>query len=233
MLVFDTNNGDLTAFKAAVEEAYDVNHFKDVNYFLGLEFQWSAAGDKVRINQHKYVTTILERFGMDMTRTASTPMEEHYRNQLFAVHDACAFMPRPALGALLYLALLTRPDIVAAVRLLAQETEEPTAAVKLEVERWESKKRFMVTLSTTESDYIAMATEVQECIGLKVVLMDIGVSVEEIAVMEDKQGAQHFAENKGVTQRTRHIDTKYHWSRGKGCAQGHSYPILSDQQNDS
>ncbi|GMF48908.1 unnamed protein product [Phytophthora fragariaefolia] len=92
MLVFDTKNDDLTAFKAAVEEAYDVNHFKDVNYFLDLNPQWSAAGDKVRINQDKYVTTILERFGMDKTCTASTSMEKHYRNQLLAVQDTCAFM---------------------------------------------------------------------------------------------------------------------------------------------
>ncbi|KAE8883769.1 hypothetical protein PF003_g32038 [Phytophthora fragariae] len=73
----------------------------------------------------------------------------------------------------------------------------------------------MVTLSSAESEYIAMAAAVQECIGLMMVLKDIGMPVGPIVVMEGNQGAQQLAESKGVTQRSRHIDTKYHWLRDK------------------
>lgn len=68
----------------------------------------------------------------------------------------------------------------------------------------------MVPLSFTEAEYVAMASGVQECFGLMMVLKDIGVKVDEIVVMEDNQGAQHLTESKGVTQRPSHIDTKYH-----------------------
>ncbi|OWZ09946.1 Integrase, catalytic core protein [Phytophthora megakarya] len=196
-------------------------------------------------------------------------MEERFRDQLFETQELIDFKPRPALGALLYLSVLTRPDISTAVRLLAQETEHPTAAVKVGIERvfrylngnqnhglvlhgngdtqrdglvvycdaafavererksstgfaifydgnlveWGSKKQSTVTLSSTESEYIAMATAVQECIGIKMVLKDLGMDVEVVTVFEDNQGAQHLAESKAVTQRSRHIDTKYHWLR--------------------
>jgi hypothetical protein len=271
MLVFGESDEALASFKLAVENVYAVNHFAGMHFFLGLELQWSDAGDEVRVNQNKYASTILERFAMDKCREAATPMEEHYRNQLFEVQELTDFKPRPALGALLYLSVLTRPDLATAVRLLAQETEAPTAAVKngvdhafrylngtrdhglvfsrnediardgfvvycdapFAVERgrksstgyaicynanlvdWGSKKPTMVTLSSTESEYVAMAAAVQECIGLKMVLKDIGMPVGPIVMMEDNQGAQHLAECKGVTQRSRHIDTKYHWLREK------------------
>ncbi|KAF4034189.1 putative reverse transcriptase Ty1/copia-type domain-containing protein [Phytophthora infestans] len=60
-----------------------------------------------------------------------------------------------------------------------------------------------------------MATGVQECIGLMMVLKDVGITIGKIVPREDNQGAQHLAEGKGVTQRSRHIGTKYHWLREK------------------
>ena len=71
----------------------------------------------------------------------------------------------------------------------------------------------MVALSSTESEYFPIYIGVQECIGLKMVLQDIGIIVDKILVKEDNQGAQHLAQSKAVTQRSRHIDTKYHWLR--------------------
>ncbi|KAF4132787.1 hypothetical protein GN958_ATG18085 [Phytophthora infestans] len=259
---------DIVSFKAAMEAAFEVNHFEDVNFFLGLELTWSPSGDAVCVGQRKYSHTILERFGMEKTRSAATPMEERYRDKLFLDEDICEFKPRPAIGALLYLSVISRPDLATAIRLLAQETERPTRAVEdginrvfrylngtrdfglefkqrdesglvvycdaaFSVEReshsstgfaifycgnlveWGSKKQSMVTLSSTEAEYIAMGTGVQECIGLNMVLKDLRMEAAEILVFEDNQGAQHLAESKAVTQRSRHINTKYHWLRQK------------------
>ncbi|KAI9921725.1 hypothetical protein PsorP6_000281 [Peronosclerospora sorghi] len=245
-----------------MEATFEVNNFNDINYFLGLELQWSFSGDEVRVSQHKSV-------GMKNVRPEATPMEELYRNCIFQEQDLTTFQPRPALGALLYLSVLTRPDISTAVRLLAQETERPTAALKAGIENvfrylkstkeyglvirdgtehdglvvycdaafavererksstglaifydgnlveLGSKKQGTVNLSSTEAEYIAMATGLQGCIGIMLVLKDLDIVTKNIVVMEDNQGAQHLAESKGVTQRSRHIDTKYHWLREK------------------
>ena len=69
----------------------------------------------------------------------------------------------------------------------------------------------MVTLSSTTYEHIDLYSGFQECIGLTMVLQDIGINVDKILVMEDNQGAQHLAQIKVMTQRSRHIDTKYHW----------------------
>ena len=69
----------------------------------------------------------------------------------------------------------------------------------------------MVTLSSTMYENIDLYSGFQECIRLTMVLQDIGINVDKISVMEDNQGAQHLAQSKVMTQRSRHIDTKYHW----------------------
>ncbi|KAI9915099.1 hypothetical protein PsorP6_006935 [Peronosclerospora sorghi] len=206
---------------------------------------------------------------MKNVRPAATPMEERYRDRLIQEQDLTIFKPRLALGDLLYMSVHTRPDISTAVRLPAQETERPTAALRVGIENvfcylrsakehglvirdgaehnglvvycdaafavererksstgfaifydgnlveWGSKEQGTLTLSSTEAEYIAMATGLQECIGIMLVLKDLGIVIESTVVMEDNQGAQHLAESKGVTQRSRHIDTKYHWLREK------------------
>ncbi|OWZ04549.1 RxLR effector protein [Phytophthora megakarya] len=54
----------------------------------------------------------------------------------------------------------------------------------------------MVTLSSSEAEYIAIGSGVQECIGINLVLKDWGMEVDQITVFEDNQGAQHLAESK-------------------------------------
>ena len=78
----------------------------------------------------------------------------------------------------------------------------------------------MVTLSSTESEYIALCSGVQGCIGLKMVLQDIGIIMDKILVMEDNQGAQHLAQSKAVTQRLRHIEIKNHWLQDQVASGG-------------
>ncbi|KAE9040228.1 hypothetical protein PR001_g7174 [Phytophthora rubi] len=71
ILAFAMKDEDLSKLKAAVEDAYDVNNYEDINFFLGLQLQWSANGDEVRLNQQTYAETILELFGMEHAQSWS------------------------------------------------------------------------------------------------------------------------------------------------------------------
>ncbi|KAI9908394.1 hypothetical protein PsorP6_016346 [Peronosclerospora sorghi] len=235
ILAFAMCDADLFDFKASMEATFEVNNFNDINYFLGLELQWSSRGDDVRVIQHKYADTILYRFGIKNVCPAATPMEERYRESLFEEKDLTTLKPRTALGTLLYLSVLTRPDISTAStkehRLVIRDGADHdglviycNAVIAVERERkpstvlaifydgnlveWGSVKQGTVTLSSTEAEYIKMATGLKECIGIVLKLKELGIVTENIAVMEDNQGAQLLAESKGVNQRSRHIDTK-------------------------
>ncbi|KAH9119154.1 hypothetical protein LEN26_011775 [Aphanomyces euteiches] len=77
---------------------------------------------------------------------------------------------------------------------------------------WGTKRQPIVTLSTTEAEYVAMVYAAQECIGLKNIMCELGFD-EKIILYEDNRGAICLAESEGITQRSKHIDLRYHGIR--------------------
>jgi len=77
---------------------------------------------------------------------------------------------------------------------------------------WRSKKQKSVTLSTTEAEYVALCCAVQQSIWIKrgLSLMDINTTP---TVYCDNTATIKLAGNEGVSDRTKHIDVKYHYTR--------------------
>ena len=79
---------------------------------------------------------------------------------------------------------------------------------------WTSKKQPIVTLSTTEAEYVALSTATQEAVWIRKLLSDFGVSPRQATtVMEDNQGAICLARNPVTHSRSKHIDVRYHYIR--------------------
>lgn len=76
---------------------------------------------------------------------------------------------------------------------------------------WNSKKQSIVALSSTEAEYIALATALQEIIWLKNLFDELTfVHGEPVKVYVDNQSAIQLANTPGYRQRTKHIDIRYH-----------------------
>ena len=91
-----------------------------LHYFLGLKV-WQNS-DNIILNQGKYTSDILKRFGMWNCKSMSSPMETN----LHKLKEAAAESPfidstlyRQMIGSLMYL-VNTRPDICYAVNALSQ-----------------------------------------------------------------------------------------------------------------
>ncbi|KAI9923107.1 hypothetical protein PsorP6_002298 [Peronosclerospora sorghi] len=238
ILAFAMWDAKLLDFKASMEATFEVNKFNDINYFLGLEMQWLSRGDEARVGQHKYADTILDRFRMKNARPAAMPMEEGERFDLFqspnsarsfavsvGAYPARHFYSRSSLAQeterptaalkagiehfFRYLGSTKEHGLRLRLKEIANRPQDLSSSIyDGKLVEWGSKKKVTVTLSSTEAEYIAMATGLHECIGIMLVLKDRGIVTKNIVVMEDKQGAQHLEESKGVTQRSRHINTK-------------------------
>ena len=78
---------------------------------------------------------------------------------------------------------------------------------------WESKLQAVVALSTCEAEYIATSRTVQEIVGMRSVLNEIGCLQKAIIVYCDNQGAIAVAKGNENSRRTKHIDIKYHFIR--------------------
>ncbi len=79
---------------------------------------------------------------------------------------------------------------------------------------WLSQKQSVVALSTTEAEYVALATTAQQAMWLRQVLTDIGEKPDKpLQLLEDNQAAIQIARNPILHKRTKHIDVRHHYVR--------------------
>jgi len=76
-----------------------------------------------------------------------------------------------------------------------------------------SVKQKTVATATLEAEYIAMSEVVREILWYLRLLNDLRFHQQQVVVMVDSQGAIDFAKNAQFSQRTKHIDIKYHFIR--------------------
>lgn len=79
---------------------------------------------------------------------------------------------------------------------------------------WESRKQRTVALSSTESEYMALAEGAKEAIYLRSFMREIGLQqLCEVILYNDNRGAELLAQNPVYHSRSKHIDLRYHFVR--------------------
>ena len=105
---------------------------------LGLEISRDREQKLLWVKQTKYISAILERFGMDGSRPVPTPMvDSHILEEPSTSPNKDSFPYREAIGSLMYLMIGTRPDLAFAVGKLAQFCENP------DMRHWTAVKRVL------------------------------------------------------------------------------------------
>ena len=84
---------------------------------------------------------------------------------------------------------------------------------------WGSKKQQSVALSSTESEYMALAKATAEAIWLRRLLQELGFpQTNPTPIYSDSQSAIALTHNPKYHSRSKHIDTQYHFTRDKVIA---------------
>jgi hypothetical protein len=81
---------------------------------------------------------------------------------------------------------------------------------------WKSKRQSIVTLSSTEAEYVALTEALQEAAWLRGLLVELGFersSLEPMPISEDNQSTINLSTNQANSNRTKHIDVRYHYCR--------------------
>jgi hypothetical protein len=124
---------DIEEASSYLMSEFEMKDLGKTKFCLGLQLEHSPAG--ILVHQSAYTQKVLERFGFDKAYPSKTPMIGRSLQQ-----DKDPFRPKEegeeilgpefpylsAIGALMYLANCTRPDIAFAVNLLARFSSEPT-----------------------------------------------------------------------------------------------------------
>ncbi len=78
---------------------------------------------------------------------------------------------------------------------------------------WSSRLQPSVALSTAEAEYMAAAAATKEALWLRILLKDLECQDETVNIKCDNQGAIQLGKNPIASQRSKHIDVRYHFVR--------------------
>ena len=81
---------------------------------------------------------------------------------------------------------------------------------------WKSKRQPMVSLSSTEAEYIALASATQEALYFKKIMKDMVSHHDQnvpVTIFEDNQGAIALAKKPVHHNRPKHTDVRFHFIR--------------------
>ena len=262
-------------------------HFKlrdlgSTSLLLGVEVMRNRADHIIHLSQKQYILNKLDEFGMTDCKSVGTPMIPSLKltsEQCPQTADEKAEMQNipyiNAVGSLLYLAIMTRPDIAYAASVLARFNSNPGLAhwkavkhlfrylkgtvdlkltygpdpsigddqfitycdadhggnkdngksttgymVKLGsgVVCWSSKLQPIVTLSTTEAEYVAGVAAGKEICWLQNLLGELGYTYTAPAPSKlyiDNQSAISVAKNPEHHGQMKHLDLAFFWLRDK------------------
>lgn len=142
ILVLSTTQEGIKYVTESFKILYTVRVTFDVEWFLGVKINWLRGEDgtpnQLMLSQTMYIDGLLRRFGMDKAKPVSTPMVTAFWNSKSAESDKSIISVKvyeQMIGSLLYLALRSRPDILAAVLILARFQKSPTAYCHQAVKR--------------------------------------------------------------------------------------------------
>lgn len=100
-----------------LEKELEVKYSGEASICLGIEFEQSNGA--IVLSQSKYISDLLEKYGMSNCNTVNTPMEVGLK-LIKAVKCEESLPYRELIGSLNYLAVCTRPDISYSVSYLSQ-----------------------------------------------------------------------------------------------------------------
>ena len=129
-LLCSTNKSLMDVFMEKLKKKFEVT-VGDPKCYVGMEIVRDRKKKTICIRQPGYVKRMLEKFGLEDATPASTPMEQNLKLlpgiKAEEEKPGHRFPYREAIGCLIYLSTISRPDISFAVTKLASFTSCPTS----------------------------------------------------------------------------------------------------------
>ena len=116
LIVASNHEKKLQQLQANLKKSFDMKDLGKINYYLGIKFKQNVAG--ITILKKNYTQEVLKKFNMDNCKPISTPINVGGK----LTKEMCPKTEEEAksmqnvpyeniIGALMYLAVSTRPDI--------------------------------------------------------------------------------------------------------------------------
>ncbi|XP_075076631.1 uncharacterized protein LOC107793242 [Nicotiana tabacum] len=223
----------ISTLKSFLHTQFQTKDLGQLKYFLGVEVTRSKKG--IFLSQRKYTLDLLAETGKLGSKPCNMPMVP---NTQLVKEDGELFEDpekyRRLVGKLNYLTV-TRPDIAYSVSIVSQFMSSPTMQIGQgqkpigyprqdiafllgggNLISWKSKKQNVVSRSSAEAEYRAMAQFVCEVVWVHQLLSEVGFQTTLPAKLWcGNQAALHISSNPVFHERTKHIEIDCHFVREK------------------
>src|SRR5271156_2783163 len=114
--------------KAQLSEEYEMKDMGELKYFLGIQVHRDRERKIIHISQPWYNRTILERYGMQDSKPASTPLSSGARLTKAKATDTLTDQReyQSMIGSIMYTMLATRQDLAQSIQQISQFSQMPT-----------------------------------------------------------------------------------------------------------
>uniref|UniRef100_A0A2N9HKT3 Uncharacterized protein n=1 Tax=Fagus sylvatica TaxID=28930 RepID=A0A2N9HKT3_FAGSY len=210
----------ISQVKQDLGKVFDVKDLGSLRYFLGIEVARSRNG--ISLSQRKYTLDLLQDTGMLGCRPASTPMDPNLKLST----ESGDLLLNPSMyqrlvGRLIYLTN-TRPDLTFVMLTYAGSQTDRRSTTGLStfygnhLISWKSKKQAVVSRSSAEAEYRAMAQGTCEILWLRSILNELGFTEKDSSQLFcDNKSAIMLASDSVLHERSKHIEVDIHFIREK------------------
>ncbi|GJU32163.1 hypothetical protein Tco_1175752 [Tanacetum coccineum] len=178
-----------------------------MSFFLGLQISQSPRG--IFINQSKYASEIVKKYGLNTTDSINTPMIENKKlDEDLQGKPVDATLYRDMIGSLMY---ITANADRAGCQDTRRSTSGSTQFLGDKLVIWSSKKQKCTVISSTEAEYIVLSGCCSQILWMRSQLTDYGFQFNKIPLYCDNKSAIALCCNNVQHSRAKHIDIRFHF----------------------
>lgn len=118
--IFSNSDAETNFLKKELSSKFKIKDLGEMKQCLGMRVRIDQCKKLVTLDQEQYIDELLSRFNMMECKPVSTPMENNLKLIKSEKQDDTKFPYQQLIGGLMYLAVLTRPDISFCISYLSQ-----------------------------------------------------------------------------------------------------------------
>lgn len=158
--VFSADCNEINFLENYLNSKFKIKNLGEAKQCLGIRINRDYDKECITIDQELYINDLLKRFGMVDSKIVSTPLDSSINLSNVEGEICDSKIPyQELIGSLMYLAVMTRPDIAHAVSLLSQYNNCYTKI------HWQCAKRLLRYLKGTKHFSMKFCKENSKLIG--------------------------------------------------------------------
>ncbi|KAH9752456.1 hypothetical protein KPL71_014688 [Citrus sinensis] len=235
MLLASKDISEIKKLKDLLNAEFEMKDLGCAKRILGMDIIRDRVAGTLFVSQERYILKVLDRFDMLDAKSVQTPLGSQFKlskvqapvtNQDKSMMSEVPYAQ--AVGSLMYAMVCTRADIAYADENSIVGYVYSDFAGDLDGRKsilgylfmvngclisWKATLQSVVTLSSTEAEFIAATEAVKEGKWLSGILNELWLKQKIFTIFCDNQSAIHLIKNQIYHERTKHIDVRLHFIR--------------------